>query len=502
MPDASPRSVFFTIFPSIMLPMFLAAVDGTIVATALPGIAADLGEVERVSWVVVSYLIATTIAAPAYGRLGDALGRRRMLVMALGVFIAASAACAVAPGIVTLTLARLLQGLGGGGLMTLSQALVGETVPPRDRGRYQGYLASIFVCSSTFGPVAGGWLTQHVGWQSVFWINIPLGLVAMLLARRLPSRKVAPGRIDFDLAGLALFTLTIAPLLLALEQARHFDLQSVPAAVGLVLVSAVALRLLLRQQTAAPVPLLPMSLLRLPTIWRTDLMAACAGATLISLVTFLPIYLQVVRGIGPADVGLRMLPLTAFIAVGSMTTGQIMSRTGRSAIIPSLGLPVAATMLLSLALFSPQLSLTQLPFLFFVTALTMGTAMPVVQTTVQMIAGPGQLGAAAASVQFSRSIGSALGTALVGTVLFGSLAAIDPDTAALFARLVEEGPSALAGLTPERLASVQSEIANAFRLAFATIASFTMIGATMAWTMPVRRIENRPSPAGQVAVAE
>ena len=153
MPEPTSKNLFFSVFPSIMLPMFLAGVDGTIVATALPAIAGTLGQVERVSWVVISYLVATTIAAPVYGRLGDALGRRRMMFTALIVFVVSSAACAMAPSILALTAARVVQGLGGGGLMTLSQALVGEVVPPRERGRYQGYTASVFMTASTFGPV-------------------------------------------------------------------------------------------------------------------------------------------------------------------------------------------------------------------------------------------------------------------------------------------------------------------------------------------------------------
>ena len=502
MPEPSSRKLFFTVFPSIMLPMFMAAVDGTIVATALPAIAGTLGEVEKVSWVVVSYLLATTIAAPVYGRLGDALGRRRMMFAALSLFVAASALCAVAPSIIVLTIARVLQGFGGGGLMTLSQALVGEVVPPRERGRYQGYMASVFVSSSTFGPVAGGWLTQHLGWQSVFWINIPLGILALALVFRLPSRPPSTNKLRFDFLGLGLFCCTVVPLLLALEEARKFDAQALTISAILLAIAGSSLYLFLRQQIRTPAPLLPIAFLRQEAIWRTNLMASCSGATLVSLVTFLPIYLQVVRGTTPSDTGLRMLPLTAFIAIGSMMTGQIITRTGRSAIVPSFGQPVVVFMLVFLGMFSPQLSLSQLPWVFVLISLASGTAMPVVQTTVQMLAGPRQLGAAAASVQFARSIGAAIGTALVGAVLFGSLAAMDPSTASLFAHMVETGPQALAGLPPERVVVVQTEIADAFRAAFAAIACFPALGAFMAWTMPVRRIEGSriptatPSPAG------
>jgi EmrB/QacA subfamily drug resistance transporter len=487
----STRTLFLAIFPSIMLPMFLAAIDQTIVATALPAIAAQLGDVERVSWVVVSYLVAATIAAPVYGRLGDVLGRRRLLFVALAIFMVASALCVVAPTILALTAARVLQGLGGGGLMTLSQALVGEAVPPRERGRFQGYLASVFVCSSTFGPVAGGWLTQHFGWTSVFLINVPLGLVALVMATRLPRRvppAAAGGRLHFDFIGLALFTGFIAPMLLALEQAQRFDPATLPLAVVLALVAVASLLLLLRQERRARMPLLPVKLLAQPAIWRTDALAACVGAQLVSLITFLPIYLQVARGAGPGEAGVLLLPLTMLIAVGSMITGRMITVTGRGAVFPSFGMPVVTVLVVALAFLAPRLGFSQLPFLFAAIALFTGSAMPVVQTTVQFIAGPKQLGAAAASVQFSRSIGAAVGTALVGAVLFASLSATDPEAAHLFGNIVELGPGAMSGLSAARIAVVQEEIRHAFRAAFLMIAVFSAAGAMLAWSIPVRRI--------------
>src|SRR5208282_4383735 len=216
-------SLFLKIFPSIMLPMFMAVADQTIVATALPAIASSLGEIERASWVVVSYLIANTIAAPVYGRLGDTFGRRSMMIIALVIFMVGSVLCALSPNIEFLTAARVLQGFGGGGLMTLSQALVGETIPPRERGRYQGYLAGVSVSSSTFGPVAGGYLTQIFGWQSIFLINVPLGLAAVLLVLRLKTRPGDRRRTTFDVPGLVLFMMFVSPVILALEEVQRMD---------------------------------------------------------------------------------------------------------------------------------------------------------------------------------------------------------------------------------------------------------------------------------------
>ena len=471
-----------------MLPMFLAQIDQTIVATALPSIAASFGDVERISWVVVSYLIANTIAAPVYGRLGDFLGRRRLLQTALLLFIAASAWCVWSTSIVMLTAARVLQGFGGGGLMTLSQAMVGEAVPARERGRYQGYLATIGISSATFGPVAGGWLTQHFGWQSVFLINLPLGLIAMVMVARLPARATGMGKMHFDGIGVVLFTLFIAPLLLAVEQLQHFDARMLPTALLLAGISVGSLLLLIRQERRATTPLLPIALLRQPTIWRADVIAACVGGVLVSLLTFLPIYLEVVRSSSPSETGLVLLPLTAFIAIGSIVTGRLVTRTGLLAIFPSCGMPVVVITMTVLAFFANDLSIWHLPYLFAAIALAHGTSMPVVQTTVQLVAGRTQLGMAAASVQFSRSIGAAIGTALTGAVLFAALAAMDTDTAHLFSRIVEQGPSALQGLSPQRIAVVQAEIASAFRAAFLSIAAFAAVAAVMAWTMPVRRI--------------
>jgi len=488
-PEPSAGRLFLSVFPSIMLPMFLAVVDQTIVATALPAIAASLGSVERVSWVVVAYLVAGTIAAPVYGQLRDVYGGKRMMFVALGVFFAGSLLCAVSTSVEMLALARILQGLGGGGLMTLSQALIGETIPPRERPRYQGYLAGVMVTSSTFGPVVGGYLTQHFGWRSVFLINLPLGIVAALLTLRLAPRPARQQPWTFDGMGLILFVSFIVPVLLALEQAQRLSSSTLPTFAVLMAIGVAALLALIWQERRAPYPLLPISLLRQPTIWRSDALAACHGATLVSLIAFLPIYLRVVHGASASETGLLLLPLTFGIGTGSMLTGRIVSRTGFTAIFPSVGLIFATATLLSLALFASHLGPRQLGLLLFCNGLFMGTVMGVVQVTVQNAAGAGSLGSAAASVQLSRSIGAAAGTALVGTVLFASLALGDPESARLFGALLERGPGALANRPPPSGAALlQAEIAAAFRAAFLTIAAFAAAGGLLAWSIPARRL--------------
>ena len=480
--------LFLTVFPSIMLPMFLAVVDQTIVATALPAIAASLGGVERVSWVVVAYLVAGTIAAPVYGQLRDVYSGKRMMFVALGVFLVASVLCAVSTSIEMLAAARVLQGLGGGGLMTLSQALIGETIPARERARYQGYLAGVMVTSSTFGPVAGGLLTQHFGWRSVFLINLPLGLIAVLLTLRLEARPARDQPWTFDTMGLVLFISFIAPLLFALEQAQRMSTSVLPVFVLLMAIAVAALLALIFREKRAIYPLLPIHLLRQATIWRSDALAACHGATLVSLITFLPIYLRVLRGASASETGLLLLPMMFGIGAGSMLTGRVVSRTGLTTIFPSVGLVVATICLLLLGLFAGQLGPRELGLSLFVMGLFMGTVMGVVQVTVQNAAGSASLGSAAASVQLSRSIGAAVGTALVGTVLFATVALSDPEAARVFGALVQLGPGTLGNLPAERQAAILAEVAVAFRNVFLTIAAFAGIGALLAWTIPTRRL--------------
>jgi EmrB/QacA subfamily drug resistance transporter len=484
----STSALFLKVFPSIMLPMFMAVADQTIVATALPAIASSLGEIERASWVVVSYLIANTIAAPVYGRLGDTFGRRSMMFVALAIFVIGSVLCAFSPNIELLTAARVLQGFGGGGLMTLSQALIGEAIPPRERGKYQGYLAGVSVSSSTFGPVAGGYLTQAFGWQSIFLVNVPLGFIAAVMVLRLAAKPGDRKRTTFDIPGLVLFMMFVSPVILALEQLQRMDLRTLPMVGGLFAFGIFSLIALLWQENRNTAPLIPPRLFREPSIWRGDGLAACHGAALVSLLTFLPIYLRAVRGASPAETGLMLLPLTFGIGIGSMITGQLVTRTGRTAVYPTYGLTGATLGLAALAFGISYLSVNAMPWAFGLVTLFMGSVMAVVQITVQTTAGPRMLGTGAAMVQFSRSVGAAVGTATVAAVLFSYLAVVDRQAAGLFGAIIDQGPEAIATLAPARQAIIESEIADAFRAAFATIATFTGIGIWLAGTLPLRRL--------------
>jgi MFS family permease len=484
----APAPSFSRIVPPICLPIFLGAADATVVATALPAIAATFGEVEHLSWIVVFNLVASTIAAPAYGRLGDAFGRRRMMFAALCIFAAATCLCAAASSFPMLLAARALQGIGGGGLMTLAQALVGEHVPPRKRGTYQGYISANIVAGSTLGPVLGGFLNQTWGWQAVFLGYLPVSAIALVLVFRLPVGVRGGSKGGFDLPGLGLLTACVVPLLLTVSQLQRLSVAALPGLGGLAALTAAALAALLWQQRRAAAPLLPLALLRNPTYWRAIVMGACSGGSLAGMVTFLPIYLQVVAGASPAETGLLLIPLTGAVSLGSMLTGWIISHTGRTAIFPSVGLVITALSLVALAAFAPSMTRLELSWMLALGGLAQGSAMVTAQLTGQAAAGPRQLGAASAAIQLARSLGSAFGAATAGAVLFGLLSAMDHDTAGLFAELVRRGSGAMDGLDAVHRIAAQAQIGNAFRGVFLTVACFSCTIAACAATMPMRRL--------------
>ena len=479
---------FLSVFPKVALPMFLALSDQSIVATALPAIAGSLGSVEQISLVVIGYLIAATVAAPAYGRLGDAFGRRRLLLTALAIFMCATVFCSLAVNLPMLVIGRVLQGMGGGGLMALSQALIGETIAPRDRAKYQGYLAAVGVTSNALGPVLGGVLTELFGWRSIFYYSLPLCLLAFYMISRLPARARHSGSFKFDYQGLVLFAVFVFCVLFLLQRIQRFELAHLPLILGLLAVAVISFVLLIKVEHRLASPLLPVDLLRNPTIWRANAMAACHGGILVSLLTFVPIYLRVVHETSAGQTGLLLVPMTVGIGVGSIITGQIVSRTGRTAILPSWGLVFVALGLVTIAFLAPQFRPVELSASLGLMALFLGTVMSVVQVTVQMAAGQAMLGAGAASVQYSRSMGAALGTAVVAAILFATLANADPAAAHLFGEVLQHGTSALDALSAERNETIQSEFAEAFRAAFLAIAGMAAIGAVFVWTLPLRRI--------------
>ena len=482
------REAFRQVFPGVMVAMFLAAADQTILASALPTIASRLGGFEYLSWVVVAYLLAAAIAAPIYGHLGDRFGRRRMLLVALSIFTIASLACAAAPTLLALVVARALQGAGGGGLMTLAQALIGEHVPPRDRGRFQGYFAAIFALASTSGPILGAYLTEHVSWRSVFAINLPLGLLAGYLACRMPG--AAPPRAGHyrpDPVGTALFVAATLGLLLTLSSAGHglaFDAWPLYATAAAVVACYVVLY---RYERGRDHPVIPVRLLARPEIWRADAVVLCFAAALFATVLYLPLYLQVGRGLGIGASGTLLLPVTLAMVTGSTITGRLVSRTGHVTIFPIVGFTVAT---LALALLGLTISVTSTLVALLFTALAglgLGMVMPPMQVAVQHAAGHDSLGAAIGSMSLSRSIGGAIGVAGVGAIVFVSIGRLHGTLGGALAGVIETGPDFLATLSDADKTAIGALLDRTFRVVFLSIAAITAIGALVSSTVPKPR---------------
>ena len=485
---ADTRRVFLRVFPSIVLPMFMAMGDQTIVASALPAIAASLGEVERISWIVVAYLLAGTIAAPIYGYLGDSFGRRRLMFIALAVYLLGSVLNALAPSVTLIACARFVQGLGGGGMMSLAQALIGEVVPPRQRGQYQGYLATTAVMAAAFGPVAGAFLSEAFGWRAVFLVNVPTACLAFLLLLRLPPR--AGSRREgwaFDTPGLVYFVGFIAPLLLSLEQLRRFDQADLPLAGALLALGLASLALLVRRENRTPTPLLPVALMRQRAIWSAQAMALCHGAALVAMVAFTPLYLRVMGLGGAAEIGYALLAVSAAVGAGSMLTGRVITRTGRTMILPSFASVATAGMFVYMAVRAARMDYLEVQICLALTSFSMGSVMSVVQVTVQTVSGRRMLGAAAGSVQLSRSVGASFGAAMFGAVLFATISATDPAAARAFVSILQGGVG-LAGMEEAGKAIMLGEIAGGFAAAFLLLALFSIIGAALAWINPARRV--------------
>jgi len=457
------RREFLNLFTAVFLPMFMAAIDQTLLATATPAIAASLGGLRDASWIAVGYLLASATVVPLYGRLGDQLGRREMLLAALGVFTLGSLACGFAQSLPQLVAARVLQGLGGGGLMTLSQALIGELVAPRERVRFQGYFALIFNSSSIGGPVLGGIVVSHTSWRWLFFANLPLALLAAWRLSKLPAGERHPRQAGgADVAGQLLFAIGALALLFWLTSGGHRFAWSSAASYALAATAFVAITALFFNERRQPAPFLPVELLGQKTLGLTAVLVSCFAACLFSIVFYLPIYLQLGHHMSAQGSGLLLLPVTAGMVTGSMTTSRVLARTGRPHWLPVSGMALSACALLGLALLPPSEALVMA--LGFVTGVGLGTVMPTSQVVMQTVAGRPKLGAATAINSLARATGGAAGAALFGAIVFALL----PDRSVL-AKVSEADPA---------------KVVAAFHRGFLCVAFVAALGALVASRIP------------------
>jgi len=410
------------IFTALMLAILLAALDQTIVATALPTIAGDLGGLSHLSWVVTAYILATTASTPLWGKLGDQFGRKRLFQASIVIFLIGSALCGQAHSMIELIAFRALQGLGGGGLIVLAQAIVGDVVPPRQRGRYQGLFGAVFGVASVAGPLLGGFFVDSLGWRWVFYINLPVGLIALaVIAVALPATFTRRRhKIDY-LGSLLLASSATRVVLLTSWGGTQYRWAS-PVVVGLgVLAIVLAFGWWLAERRAAE-PVLPLSLFRNRVFSVAAGIAFAAGFAMFGSLAYLPLFLQVVRGISPTVSGLYLLPMVIGLLLTSITSGQLITRYGKYKIFPIIGTALLVLALALLSTLSERTSPAVLNTYFFILGLGIGLILQVLIIAVQNAADYADLGAATSGNTFFRSIGGAFGVAISGSVFSNWLA--------------------------------------------------------------------------------
>ena len=407
----------------VVLAMFVAALDQTIVSTALPTIGQELGDFEHMSWVASIYLLAATAVTPLYGKLSDIYGRRIVLLSGIATFVVGSLACALAPTMMMLIGARALQGMGGGGLISLAQTIIADVVAPRERGRYQVYIAGVFMLSSLTGPLLGGVLTEYVHWSLIFWINLPLGILAFAMSRRALRKLPRHDRHHkLDIGGAVLMTGATISLMLGLSyagQSGHWLQWDVAGLFGLSLVlwAGFALRLRLAEE-----PLIPLDVLGNQVV-RTGMLAACFGmGTYIGLNIYMPVYFETILHLNAEQSGRALIPLMVGTVIGATTSGRVMLHLRRYTLLPKTGLVAASLAMVSLALWSGSMSFMMFESLLGCVSLGLGTLLPVTTVAIQNAVAPHQLGTTTGAMNFFRQLGGALIVTLFAAILFSSAA--------------------------------------------------------------------------------
>ena len=410
----------------LMAGMFLAALDQSIVGVALPRITSELGGLDKLSWVVTAYLLTSTASTPLWGKISDIRGRRPMFQAAIVVFLIGSLICGFSPeiadflnvsGINVMIAGRAVQGLGGGGLMSLALAVIGDVIPPRERGKYQGMFAAVFGVSSVAGPLLGGWFTEHLGWEWIFFINIPIGVAALIVTSLAlkPHHVRRPATVDY--LGAATIVGAVTSLILYLSWAGPTEGWVSTTGIGLLVATVVLSALFVLVEFKAKEPILPPELFKHWTFTSNIIFAMIMGIGMFGGLIFLPIYLQAVRGFSATHSGLAMLPLVVGIFTTSIGGGQIMARTGRYKWMPITGAAVVGAALFAFSRLEVDTPYYVIALIMYAFGSGLGFTMQVVVTAVQNSVDRRHMGVATASVTFFRSMGGAIGTALLGSIL-------------------------------------------------------------------------------------
>jgi EmrB/QacA subfamily drug resistance transporter len=501
-----------TVFAALMLGMFLAALDQTIVSTALPTIVGDLGGLNHLSWVVTSYLLASTVSTPLYGKLGDMVGRKPVFLAAILIFLAGSMLAGLSQSMGELIGFRALQGIGAGGLMVSAQAIIADIVPPRDRGRYMGLIGSVFAVASVAGPLLGGFLVDNLSWRWVFYVNMPVGALAVLIVvtrLHLHTPSVSH-RIDY-LGTFNLSTGVGALILLTTWGGVQYAWGS-PTIVGLGVAGLVLLAVFVWWERRAIEPLLPLQLFRSSVFSVASAMGFTIGMAMFGAIIFIPLFLQIVYGASPTSSGLRTIPLMAGLLVASILSGRAISRVGRYKAFPIAGTAVLAVGMYLLSLLGVHTAPWVASAYMVVVGVGLGLVMQVLVLVVQNDARPQEIGVATSTATFFRSVGGAFGVAIFGTIfasrLSHRLAGLPRSVTAHLGSGVHLNPAQVKNLPPHVHAEFLDAFAHSLHGVFLFGMALAAVPFVLSWFLkevPLRTTVARaaesapPEPSGQLA---
>ncbi|MGH9304712.1 MAG: MDR family MFS transporter [Acidimicrobiales bacterium] len=502
-PEGLGRRRVRIIFAGLVLAILLSALDQTVVATALPTITGDLHGLKDLSWVITAYLLASTVTIPIYGKVGDLLGRKNVFIFSIVVFLAASALSGLSQSMLELILFRALQGIGAGGIMIGAQAIIGEVISARDRGRYMSVMMPMIGVATVIGPVVGGFLTQHASWRWIFYINLPIGAVALAVigvGLKLPKVRRQP---VVDYLGTALLAAGVSCIVLLASLGGTTYAWSSPPIIALGAAAVIALTAFTRVETKVREPIMPLRLFRNPIFAVSIGLGFAVGFAMIGAVSYLPTFLQLVGGATATNSGLLLLPLVAGMIVTSIVTGQLISRTGRYKVFPILGTAMATAGLYLLSTMGPSTTSLSSSINMVVLGAGLGLIMPVLTLVVQNSVGFADLGVATSGVNFFRQIGGSIGVALAGTLFTSRLAS--ELALHLPARVARGASGQVAGITPSALRKLPPAIHHGFVVSFAkalppVFLDFTPLLAAafiLSWFLIEKPLSTRAHTAGE-----